>query len=529
MIISYTIPVSVLTRLFPTPPSIALSATGVDFSSTTIRFLKLERSGAYVVPEQYIEKAFPEEVIEKGVIVDPKRLTSFLKEIKKEHGFSYVRITIPESQTFLFTVSFDSKKTKNLRKAIVPLIEEYTLLKSKDATFDYSVLQKIGGAVVVQVVVAPIGVVQTFIDVFADAGMQVLSVELDAQAIARAVISQNEKGSQMIIDIGAMHTGFSIVSRGVVVYSETLPFGGKSIATRVAQNLSLSMDEVEALKRSSGLSRSLEQQEFFSAFTQEFTPIIAEINKTFMYWQQRRTLHGGFPAIEKIYICGGHSAMSGIAEYIGISVKIPVLAANPWINCLDFNEVVPKLPVHQAMSFVPAIGTALANHIPSTNLISQRRQEKIRHVRWFRLLNAGMMLLIGIIAAFCILLIPSYLIAKKQKDYFVQQITVPPVSISDLQQRVRALQAISVEQDSGIGYAEAISIVSRYVPQGVLITEYRIENNVVHIQGTVPVKQALDEYIEALQADDRISFVESPLANFLITGESQFTLQVGIK
>lgn len=528
MIVSYTIRVSVLTRLFPTPQSIALSAVGVDFSSTNIRFLKLERDGRYVVPVQYLEKPFPEGAIQKGEIIDVKRLTSFLRDIKKQYGFSYARITIPESQTFLFTVSFDTKKTKNLRKAIAPLIEEYTLLKTKEATFDYSILQNLGGAVVVQVVAAPLSVVQAFTDVFEAAGMQVLSVELDAQAIARAVIAQDEKGSQMIIDIGANHTGFSIVSKGVVVYSETLPFGGTSIAARVAQKLSLSIDEVEVLKKSSGLTRSVEQETFFSAFTQELTPIIVEINKTFVYWQERRMLHGGFPQIEKIYICGGHSSMSGIAEYIGISVKIPVVPANPWTNCLDFNEIIPKLSSEEAMSYVPAIGTALANHIPSTNLLTQRRQEKIRHVRWFRLLNSSMWLFIGILFAFCALLIPSYLLAKKQKDYFEGQIEVPPVSIADLQQRVRALQAVSVQQTS-TNHSDAILVLDRHVPQGVLITEYRVEGKVVQVRGVVPLKQALDEYIEALQADERVASVESPLANFLIQGESEFTLQVEIK
>lgn len=520
----------VLTRLFPTPSSIALSAVGVDFSATTVRFLKLERQGRYLVPVDYIEKAFPEGAISGGVITDEKRLIPFLRSIKEQYDFSYARITIPESHVFLFTVSFDRKKVKNIRTAIAPLIEEYTLLKTKEATFDYSILRTIGDAVVVQVVAVPTKIVNDFVFAFEKAGIHILSVEFDAQAIARAVVAESEKGTQMIVDIGASHTGFSVVTQGVVVYTETLSFGGNIIAERVAKKLSLSIEEVEVLKRASGLTRATDQYGFFSAFSQELTPIIGELNKTFIYWQERRKLYGGFPAIDKIYICGGHSTMAGIAEYIGLSLKIPVVAANPWTNCLDFNEIIPPLSMGQAMSFVPAIGTALANHIPSTNLLTQRRQEKIRHVRWFRLLNTSMWLLVLLFASFGVLLLPSYLLAKKEKDNAQEKIAPYIVDIGGLQARVSAIQT-AVPASFDTSASEAVGIVNTYVPQGVHIASYTYESEgkIVLVRGVVPLKQALDEYVAALESDARVAFVESPLANFLIQGESEFTLRVGIK
>lgn len=411
---SYTIHVSLLKRLFPTPPSIALSAVGVDFSKTSIRFLKLEKKGRYLVPDKFIEKKFPEGSIVSGVIEDEKKLIPFLKNIKKEYGFSYARLTIPESKVFIFTVSFDKKKVKDIRKAISPLIEEYTLLKTKEANFDYSILKEFGNAVVVQVVVVPTKIIDSFVNVFEKAGIYILSIELDAQAIARAVVSEQEKGTQMIVDIGASHTGFSVVSNGVVVYTETLKFGGNKISENVSKKLGISIDEVEDIKIKSGMIKSLETDKVFKAFSSEVSVIAGEIARTFMMWQERKKLYGGFDEISKVYICGGNSNIFGIADYLSGELKIPVFLANPWTNCLDFNEIIPKLSLVEAISYTPAIGVALSNHIPSTNLLSQSLQNSIRQVRRLRLLSGTIWVAILMLIAFMVLLLPSYIPARQE-------------------------------------------------------------------------------------------------------------------
>src|SRR5690606_8127014 len=119
-----------------------------------------------------------------------------------EHNIKYVRLTIPESKVFLFTLSVDISKEKNLEKAIQKSIEEYTLLKSRDAVFDYSILDKKGNALTVQVVSAPQKYIKEFIDIFESAKMYVVSIEFDAQSIARACISKDDIGTKMIVDIG---------------------------------------------------------------------------------------------------------------------------------------------------------------------------------------------------------------------------------------------------------------------------------------------------------------------------------------
>lgn len=537
---SYTILVSILKRLFPTPPYVALAAVGVDFSATSIRCITLSREGRYLVPEKYIEKKFPEGSMEAGVIVDEKKFITFLKGIQKEHRFSYARITIPESQVFIFTVSFDKNKVTNIRKAIAPLIEEYTLLKTREAAFDYSILQTVGDAVVVQVVAAPLKVITNFVSAFAAAGIHVLSVELDAQAIARALVPENETGAQMIVDIGANHTGFSIVARGVVVYTETLSFGGSHLADRVSGKLGISLEEVENLKKNAGLVRSPESDAFFKVFSAELGVITGEIVRTFMFWQERRTLYGGFPEISKIYVCGGHSNMVGVADYIGAAIKLPVVLANPWTNCLDFDVIIPTLSAADAMSYVPAIGTALSNHVPSTNLLSQRLQEKIRHVRRLRLVSGVLWLSIAMMVAFGVLLIPSFLSAKTQKDSLEAVLRgrvaegdmVDVAFIGMLENRIATLSTSVGGLLSDDGASEALRVVSSTVPQGVHIDSYEYvttPQREVYIKGVVPIKQALDEYIANLQASDAVGEVESPLSNFLIEGESNFTLRVVMK
>ena len=167
----------------------------------------------------------------------------------------------------------------------------------------------------------------------------------------------------MVVDFGAYRTGITIVTNGTAVYTSTIDFGGKTLIASLMKELNIGEEEAQKMKREYGLSATGEHKDIFSTLVGGVSILKDEINRRYVYWQEKRDQVGSFPAIEKIYLSGGHSNLRGLADYLKVTLKLNVVQVNPWINCLSYDDAIPSMPYEVSMSYVTAIGLALADYI----------------------------------------------------------------------------------------------------------------------------------------------------------------------
>lgn len=354
---------SLLTRIFPTPDFLTLPAIGIDFSGRAMRFIELRKNNSTITPIQYGEVIIPDGCMQGGRISNEKLFTEFLQQVKKQYNFKYVRVAIPESQIYLFTLAIDSVVADDIRSAIELSLEDNIPLKAIETVFDFSILKVTGSTIIVQVVAVAEATVATLFSCFTMAGITPVSFELDAQSIARAVLPKSVKGSHMIVDIGAHRTSITVTAERGAVYTTTIDFGGQMLTQTLSTKLGISVEQAEALKKTVGLAHSVDHPDFFDALLVSILPLKDEINRRFIYWQEKKDQLGGFPSIETIYICGGHSNLQGLTDYLSAALKLPVVQANPWSNCFTFEEYIPDMQYGPSMSYVTAIGLALTDYL----------------------------------------------------------------------------------------------------------------------------------------------------------------------
>ncbi len=352
-----------LTRLFPTPSFLAIPTIGVDFSDATMRFMKLSETLHGILPTRYGEVAIPDGCMKGGRIADEKKFTSFLSEVKKKHDLKYVRIAIPESQTYSFMLTLDVLAAADIRGAIELVLEDNIPLRTVETVFDYHIITQNESAIVVQVVAISESAVESFCNCFLNAGLIPVSFELDGQAIARAVLRPKDDGSYMVVDFGANRTGITIVTRGTAVFTSTLEFGGKALLDILQKELGVSLDEAQRLKKEHGLSGVGEYKNIFQLLVGGISTLKDEINRRYIYWHEKKADFGDFPNIEIIYLCGGHSNLRGLADYLAVGLKVSVVQVNPWVNCVSFDTAIPDIPYEASMSYVTAIGLGLADYL----------------------------------------------------------------------------------------------------------------------------------------------------------------------
>lgn len=354
---------NLLTRLFPTPSLVRVPTVGLDFSDATMRFVSLEITSKGLIPKHFAEMTIPEGAMKGGRITDSQKFVTFLKTIQKQYSLRYVHVSIPESQVYSVTLSLDPGAIKDIRSAIELVLEDNIPLKVLETVFDYHILSQGEKELMVQVVAMPEAVARAYYNAFTEAGIIPVSFELEGQAISRSVLAPEDNGSYMIVDFGANRTGITIVTNGTAMVTATLEFGGRMLTQTLAKELAISIEEAEKIKREHGLVGAGEQKNIFATLSSGMSVLKDEINRRYIYWQEKKNQLGAFPRIETIYLCGGHSNLRGLDEYLSSSLKLNVVQVNPWLNCFDLDEVVPSMNKEVSMSYVTAIGLALADYI----------------------------------------------------------------------------------------------------------------------------------------------------------------------
>ncbi len=349
-------------RFFPTPKFLEAPSFGLDISDESIKYVQLVNTAKGIKVATFGERKIPKGVMESGKILDEEKIEEMLVLLRKEIDIKSVRVSLPEEQVYLFNVKLNKEGLENIRESIELSLEEYIPVPAQDAIFDYEIVGEDDVFLHLQVAAIPENVIEEYLEVFKTSDIFVKSFELEAQAIARAVIKKDDKGTYMIVDFGKKRTGIFIVSKGMAIFTSTLDMGGSLVAEMIAKNFKIDIVEAEKKKQEFGLKRNAENTETFSVLLNAVSILRDEIVKHSIYWHTHKDEEGNDrPPIEKIILCGGDANMIGLSEYLSVSMKMKVEMVNSWININTDSEYVPEIAFNQSLAFASALGLALGD------------------------------------------------------------------------------------------------------------------------------------------------------------------------
>lgn len=356
---------SLFAKFFPTPKFLTIPAVGIDISDNSIHLIEFEDKHGRKTLKKFDNYSIPSGVISKGEIKNIKTLTDILKKLKEDNGINFVRASLPEEKAYLFQTQIPNDVTdENIRSILEFKLEEYVPLSPGAAVFDYEILPDQEDSNLLNVVVAvyPKNTVEKYTTVFEDAGMTLLSLEIEAQAIKRSVVKEGDNGTYMIVDFGKTKTGLSIVSNNMLSFTSTLEVEEERLTNTIIKYLKVSETEVDRIKNEEGLIKTRKNKELFRELMNTVESFKDDINKHYRYWGTRVDEKGNrVDAIEKIIICGGNSNLAGLPEFLSSSLKVKVERANVWTNVFLFNDFVPEIDSFSSLSYATAIGLALRN------------------------------------------------------------------------------------------------------------------------------------------------------------------------
>ncbi len=345
--------------LFNSPQYLRMQAVGVDISDRSIKYIELLEKHNGTSVGRFGEIDLTAGVVEDGRIVNQNKLVESLSKLK-DKGISFVRAALPEEQVYFFTMHIGKGTHEEMYTAIEIALEEHVPIPASETIFDFEVANETDKDIEVVVTAASRAIVESYTETFEKAGLVLLSLEHEAEAVQKAVVPEGDKTAHMIVDFGRTRTGISIISGGSVRFTSTVSIGGEMLTETLVKNFKISTDEAEKMKREYGMRRNSPRQDLFSILLNNVAVLRDEINKHFTYWHT----HGGENGInknpiEQIILVGGDSNLAGLPDYLSASLKVGTIVPDVWVNIGLAHGVVPPITRNDSLGYATAIGLAL--------------------------------------------------------------------------------------------------------------------------------------------------------------------------
>lgn len=347
-------------RIFPPPAFLTVPAVALDISDRSVKFLEIAHSSNGYKVSSFGEKSIPKGIIDAGVIQEKDKLSNIFSELADKQDIKYATVSLPEEKAFIVSMFLGGVKEKQIRESISLQIEGHVPLPISEIIFDYEIAEIKNGGFEIVVTAFSKHIVNSYLEVLENAGISVVSFEVEGAALGRSLVPKEKQNTFMIVDFGSTKTSFTVISEGLARFSTTIPIGGEKIVESISHSMKIDMDKARLLKEQRGLKREGEDMSLFSAITPVVSVLRDEIIKHQNYWDSKKDDSGlHYPKISRIILCGGDSNIPGIADYLGSGSSVSFDLGNPWVNMVSLDDYVPEMSRKHSLRYATAIGLAL--------------------------------------------------------------------------------------------------------------------------------------------------------------------------
>lgn len=347
-------------QVFPPPEFLAMPAAGIDISDSSVKYLDAQFENGGYIPKTFDALPVDAGIVVDGVVRTPDALAEVLAVFRKKHGRSFAYAALPEELAYIYSVQLPAVLDKDaMRSAVEFSLAEHVPIPASELTFDFDVADTHDGTALVSVTAFPTEVVNGYKHALEKAGFMVKALELEAYAVARAVVPRNAQGSSMVIDFGRTRTGITIVQNRTPVFSTTVKVGGDAITNTIIRAYNVSAEEADVIKRTEGITKCRDKS-VGEQLSKSVDALIAEIQRHYRFWESTTHERGNDAGrITRIFLCGGAVGLGGLPERVSAALQLQVDIADIWRNLFDINEHIPTVSRTESLQYATAAGLLL--------------------------------------------------------------------------------------------------------------------------------------------------------------------------
>ena len=320
---------------------------GIDIGSSSIKLIELqEKKGKLEILKCAINPVSGEDI--KTSLKD---LLALSKPSARR-----VNISLSGSSVIVRYIEMPPMKKEELRSAIKFEGGKYIPFDINEAILDCAILDKSpsGNANRILLVAARKDKVNTCMEIFKEAGLDIANIDVDTVAILNAFqrleLQTKQENIYAMINIGSRFSNMNIVAGVYPYFTRDLLWGGLDITNRFKESLGLNPDEAEALKRNPGERKT----EVAAVLMPTLEKFISEIRMSFDYFETQFGKN-----VERFYISGGGAYLFNMQDFLKENLGMDVVLWNPLEGIKIPDESSCKDFKNSPGQFAVAMGLAL--------------------------------------------------------------------------------------------------------------------------------------------------------------------------
>ena len=329
---------------------------GLDIGSSAIRLVQLRHGGTHPALTAYGHVEAPGNVTTSDAKIDADKVSELVRQLVRENKISTKNVVagLPSAKVFATVITTPKISDGELAKAIRYQAEQYIPMAIDQVKLDWAVVDqsKDGKTLEVLLVAAPVSVVDKYVTILENAGLEPLALEANAVAVARALVPASNL-AVALLDVGSLDSDITIVHNNTPRLLRSVNVGGTTLVKAVAQNLGL--DEVQAMQFTYkfGLTQSKLEGQVYKSIKPALETLVSEVGKSATFFASR------YPdvKIEKLVVTGAPAALPEFGPFLANSTGLPVEFGNAWTNVSYPSGLQDKL-MGLSSEYAAAVGLA---------------------------------------------------------------------------------------------------------------------------------------------------------------------------
>jgi type IV pilus assembly protein PilM len=328
---------------------------GVDIGTTSIKIVQLTSNDAgttHTLDTYGIAGvSFDVDSVEPGSI---EKIAAVLSDLVHRAGVTTNRVVASMSNSAIFTsvIELPTLTESELGSAVQFEAKKYIPLPIEEVNLSWTVLDKTpDGKTVVLITAAQKSLVASYQKIFQLAHLSLESIDIEALALIRSVVG-DDKGSVLLVDIGAKTSHLNIVEKGNLLLTRNVPVGGETITNAIARSLQVTYARAEQFKKDFGIK----QESVIPATIKPIlTQIKGEVRQLISIYQARSK------KFDKLVVCGGGANLPGLDAFFG-DLGPAVIHGDP-LSRISYSPNLKSLLDQYSGSLAVAIGLALRKNV----------------------------------------------------------------------------------------------------------------------------------------------------------------------
>lgn len=326
----------------------------LDIGTTSVRAVQLTGDGTNWSLSRFGVAPIDLKLSTSDAADDQRKLSEVIMSVIGQSGIRTKNVVLgaPSSKVFATVIDLPDMPDAELATTIKYQADQYIPMSLDEAKVDWAVLGKpIKGATHNEVLLASIAnnFIEARLDLVESLGLNVLAIEPESIALARALQPVAVPEGRMIIELGDFSADIVMTFSDAPRLIRSVPIGIQTFIKAASQNLNVDPKQAQQFVAKFGLQRDKLEGQVFRSLESSVSQFVAEVEKSIKFFQTK------YPTIPlgAIIVSNYAATVPGFSEYLTEKLGMSVEAGNPWQHVqVSANDQVTLQPLSSQFGVV---------------------------------------------------------------------------------------------------------------------------------------------------------------------------------